>query len=48
MFGDYSHRTRTSVDLAFVLCQTFKNLTNFIEQNTNIYDIKLVYYKNTF
>jgi len=28
--------------------QTFSNLTNFIEKNINIYDIKYVFYENIF
>ena len=44
----YSLRPRISVHLAFALSQSFKFLTNFIENSSNIYDIKLIYYESTF
>ena len=44
----YSLRPLIDVHLVFVLSQSFKILTNFIENNGNIYDIKLIYYRSTF
>ena len=42
MGGTYSLRPRISVLLAFVLGQSFKTLTNFIEKSISIYDTNLI------
>jgi hypothetical protein len=46
--GKYSFHRKKNVNRAFILSQTILSLTNLIEKNINIDNIKRIYYEKIF